>query len=93
MSKTDKDWELAKEARNLANEQCKYAKSEYIKGKLAEYSGNTKKFWECLKPLINEKDKRQEDKIELEGSFGNEAGKFNEFFVNVGNDLQKKYPL
>lgn len=86
------DWEAARKARNLANEQCRYAKSEYIKSKLAEYSGNTKKFWEYLKPIISDKEKSQEEKIELEDARGNEPEVFNQFFANVGVDLQKQIP-
>lgn len=92
LSNHDNDWEEARKARNLANEQCKYAKSEYVKSKLAEHSGNTKKFWEYLKPLISDKGKTQEDKIELDGAAGNEPEMFNKFFSNVGIDLQKKIP-
>lgn len=91
-SKEDTDWEAAKEARNLVNEQCKFAKCDFVKNKLNENSGNTRKFWEQLKPLVNEKDNTQSEKIELDGAQGNEAEMFNTFFANVGIDLQKQIP-
>lgn len=85
------DWAEAKKQRNITNDACCKAKGEYIKGKLNEDSGNPKKFWGHLKPLVKQ-EKQEKIHIELDGSSTENTipDMFNKFFSSVGTNLKSK---
>lgn len=91
---TVESWQEAKQYQNFANEACKLAKNSYVKNKLKETAGNTRKFWEILKPLIGKNDDDKQINIDLAdiGNNPNAASAFNQFFVNVGESLQRDIP-
>lgn len=85
-------WQEARTYRNMTNEACCNAKNTFVKRKLNETAGKTRKFWETLTPLISENKIDQGVLIELKDLEGNPnvATAFNSFFINIGDNLQKK---
>lgn len=90
-AKKDLDkWDEAKKCRNLVNDACKQAKTDFIKKKLIENEGNPRKFWAQLKPLC--KDTKSDARGEtIENSNPNDVPTiFNTFSCKVGTDLKQK---
>lgn len=85
------DWAAAKKQRNITNDACNKAKGDFIREKLKEDSGNPRKFWGHLKPLIKQSSSEQ-TQVDLDDSNCNNTvpNMFNKFFSNIGIDLKNK---
>lgn len=91
---TEESWLDARKSRNVCNSACKEAKNNIVKAKLSETAGNTRKFWESLKPLISEDNSGEDNRIELSNLNGepDEASAFNKYFTGIGISLQRDIP-
>lgn len=95
-SNDKKDWENAKKLKNEINEDCKYAKGDYIQTKLNENKLNPRKFWEILTPLVNPGKVKEKQDLSLRDPDTNcllEKGEtpdhLNAYFTNIGENLAK----
>lgn len=55
LSKSEEDWIIAKQHRNVVNSMCKIAKREHIKAKIIKNSDNPSKFWKELNKMWGSK--------------------------------------
>ena len=88
----DSDWDVAKKLRKETRIHVDKARNDYIKNVLKEHEKDPRKFWRTLTPKINNKKlKINSDAEKLTNMASkNLAVKFNEFFCNIGKNLDNK---
>lgn len=99
-ARTRKDsalWTEAKSLRNTISSMCKKAKRDYVSSRIKNNQNNPHQFWKELNTIwlnTTEKSKTEINLINPEDNknCGGEkvSSIFNEYFVNVGNNLQQK---
>lgn len=89
-TKDPEEWSIAKSFRNKANEACSKAKNEYTLRKLEEDSGNPRKFWQHIKPLVGKASDVTKATIELDniGEPKEVPNVLNTFFTTIGTKLK-----
>ena len=83
-----RDKEHAKILKNKLTHLKEKRKKLYYANKLSECEGDSKKEWNILRELTNGYTEKQD--IEPDNMNQSEANKYNNFFVTVGSEIQKK---
>ena len=91
-------WKQAKILRNRCNKRLREARAEFIKEKLENNMGNSKKFWKNIQEVIpNKKCKARNsfDLFDMENNVAVEADRsadyINKFFTGIGPKLAQQY--
>ena len=82
--------------KKFTEKHVQLAKDKYHKAYFDKYKDNSKKQWEMINRLLN-RNKKKFEKIKLKGSNGQlitsssaVAGKFNDYFSNIADNLKQK---
>lgn len=96
-SKSEDDWIIAKQHRNIVNSMCKIAKRDHIQSKITKNSENPSKFWKEINKIWGSKKTDNDNTITLQdeetGKQVNEnktANFLNKYFSSIGDKLQHK---
>ena len=94
-SKLPEDLKLARDARNSANKMVRQAKEDFIKENLEDNQNDAKKFWEHINTLLPKNSKNTSINIVDSDNYPLTQDKvadfINDYFVNIGEDLAKKF--
>ena len=91
--------EKYKKFRNILTSILRKKERDYYNDRIDAYKANLKKTWDLLKRIINKKRKQSNTitSITLNGNKITDpsdiCNKFNNFFVNIGHELDKKIPI
>ena len=97
---TDDNLKLYKKFRNRVSNELKESKARYYHNYFATNSNNMKKLWSGIKTIISHKSSTSAAINKIKDKAGNVTSDpckitniFNDFFVNVANDITKKIPM
>ena len=95
LSDSDEDWATARQFRNWANNAIKQAKSNYLQNELEANKKDPKKFWRNIRDILPE---QSSGIINIKNHLNNEtlpkdqqAQVVNNFFVNIGGNINAKF--
>ena len=97
---TDDNLKLYKKFRNRVSNELKESKARYYHNFFSTNSNNMKKLWSGIKTIISHKSSTSAAFNKIKDKAGNVTSDpckitniFNDFFVNVANDITKKIPM
>jgi len=98
IKKTNESLDNYKRYKNMLTTVLRNAEKLYYENRFTEIQDDIKSTWKLIKSLINDNKPKNEsvDELSINGQVILDkqiiAHKFNEYFINIGNDLSKKIP-